>query len=229
VIASKQNDTDDFYSLLEELSKRVGGPRKLRECDGSIRWPQKGVYFFFEQRETRPNGAPRVVRIGTHALTAQSKTTLWNRLSSHRGVVGGSNPGGGNHRGSIFREHVGKALLEDTSWPIQVRENWTNKQADQAIRRAEYPLERAVTNHIGNMPFLWLSVTKSEDRALIERNTIGLLSRRTGGVDPASLQWLGLKATSEKVRTSALWNVHHVDEHYDPTFLKIFSDLVYLV
>ena len=39
------------------------------------------------------------------------------------------------------------------------------------------------------------------------------------GVDPASPQWLGLTSDNEKVRTSALWNVNHVGDAYDPTFL----------
>ena len=75
-----------------------------------MEWPARGVYFFFEDGEARSTSGtgPRVVRIGTHALTAKSSTTLWNRLAQHRGVVG---TGGGNHRGSIFRLLVGEALL----------------------------------------------------------------------------------------------------------------------
>jgi hypothetical protein len=41
-------------------------------------WPERGVYFFFEQGETRSKShiAERVVRVGTHALTTSSQTTL---------------------------------------------------------------------------------------------------------------------------------------------------------
>lgn len=223
--ATQRRDTDRFYTLLDALSARAGGPRRLRDCTSSG-WPSHGVYFFLEDGETRLNGSPRVVRIGTHALTATSKTTLWNRLSAHRGSVGGSRPGGGNHRASIFRLHVGTALLAGGNWPIEVRDSWRDKHADHAARKAEYPLEQAVTQHIGNMPFLWLAVPDRADRGLIERNTIALMSRRSGGVDPASSQWLGLTADSEKVRTSALWNVNHVDDAYDPRYLDILEQLV---
>ena len=225
MIATQQKDTDTFYALLDELSARVSGPRRLRDCTSSG-WPSHGVYFFLEDGETRLNGSPRVVRIGTHALTATSTATLWNRLSTHRGSVGGSQPGGGNHRASIFRLHVGTALLAQGDWPSDVRNGWRNKQADRGARQAEYPLEHAVTQHIGGMPFLWLAVPDRAERGLIEQHTIGLLSRRSGGVDPASTQWLGLTADSEKVRTSALWNVHHVDAAYDPVYLDTLGELV---
>jgi hypothetical protein len=49
-----------------------------------------------------------VVRVGTHALKAGGSTTLWGRLSTHRGQL---RSGGGNHRGSIFRLIVGTALI----------------------------------------------------------------------------------------------------------------------
>lgn len=221
----RQRDTDRFYELLDQLSARVGGPVRLRDCTSSG-WPTHGVYFFFEGGEPRLDGSPRVVRIGTHALTATSTATLWRRLATHRGHVGGSRPGGGNHRGSIFRLHVGTALLGGDEWPIEVRDSWRRKDADRETRQAEYPLERAVTQHICNMPVLWLAVSDREDRGLIERNSIGLLSRRSGGLDPAMPTWLGLDADNEKVRTSALWNVNHVDDAYDPTFLDTLDRLV---
>ncbi len=226
MIADSQKDTDLFYSLLDELSTRIGGPRKLKDCTGSTDWPRQGVYFFFENGETRANGSSRVVRIGTHAITQTSNTTLWNRLSNHRGNIAGAKPGGGNHRGSIFREHVGTALLESGDWPNDIRQSWRDKNADRLTREGEYALEQAVSRHIGDMPFLWLDVPDLANRQLVERNTIGLLSRRRGGVEAASPQWLGLNADREKVRTSALWNVMCVDDGYDPNYLDTFARLV---
>lgn len=223
---TQQSDTEKFYDLLDELSNKVGGPRRLSDCTSSSGWPSHGVYFFFEDGEYRINNSPRVVRIGTHALTATSKTKLWNRLSTHRGIVGGSRPGGGNHRASIFRLHVGTALIARGDWSDEVRGSWRNNNAGHAARQAEHSLEQAVTQHIGAMPFLWLAVPDRVDRAAIERNTIGLLSCRSGGQDLASSIWLGLSADNEKVRTSALWNVNHVDDGYDPKYLETMSDLV---
>ena len=86
-----------------QLAQGLPGPRRLRDCHGSDGWPQRGVYFFFEPGEVRADGSDRVVRVGTHALTATSQATLWGRLRQHRGRLAGLHPGGGNHRASVFR------------------------------------------------------------------------------------------------------------------------------
>src|SRR5262245_12149686 len=96
-----------FYELLLELEIGLGGKRQLRSCTGKMRWPRRGVYFFFEPGEYRSTeeSVERVVRVGTHAVGEGSASTLWSRLHTHRGSLAG----GGYHRGSIFRLHVGAA------------------------------------------------------------------------------------------------------------------------
>src|SRR5262249_16310786 len=91
----RETETEAFYRLLDDLGRRVGGKGYLRDCTGHSDWPRKGVYFFYEDGEDRANGVPRVVRVGTHALTAKGKATLWGRLRQHRGRLAGRNPGGG--------------------------------------------------------------------------------------------------------------------------------------
>lgn len=105
-------DVNRFYELMAELEDRLGGARRLGECRGGMGWPRRGVYFFFEPGELREDGkTPRVVRVGTHALKRGARSTLWGRLRQHRGTMRGKMPGGGHHRGSIFRLHVGSAIL----------------------------------------------------------------------------------------------------------------------
>lgn len=116
--------TDLFYGYLDELAERIGGPLYLTDPGLSRRCPKAGLYFFFEHGEARPNGRPRVVRIGTHALMPTSRTTLWGRLGQHRGQSGGANPGGGNHRGSIFRRHVGSGFLNQRGDNSQLLASW---------------------------------------------------------------------------------------------------------
>jgi len=217
-----------FYEILDTLAERIGGPRILAECTGRMEWPERGVYFFQEHGETRSDSGtgPRIVRVGTHALKTGSKTTLWQRLSQHRGTA---RTRGGNHRGSIFRLLVGTALAETNGMTIPT---WgQGSSAPKPIREKEKPLEELVSKTIGEMPFLWLDVPDPVGlenlRDYIERNAIALLSNYNRPVlDPPSSSWLGAHCNREKVRASGLWNQNHVDKAYDPAFLDELERLV---
>jgi hypothetical protein len=111
---------DRFYQVLSQLAQVLPGPRRLRERHGSDDWPRQGVYFFFEPGEVRADGSDCVVRVSTHALTATSQATLWGRLRQHRGHLAGLHPGGSNHRASVFRRHVGAALVRRDQLPCEV-------------------------------------------------------------------------------------------------------------
>ena len=115
--AGRIAETLRFYTLLAEIAERTGGYRRLKACNGRMSWPRRGVYFFFEDGENRNGSGPgrRVVRVGTHALTPASRTTLWSRLSQHRGSL---RSGTGNHRTSIFRLIVGAALARRGDAPM---------------------------------------------------------------------------------------------------------------
>ena len=138
-------------------------------------------------------------------------------------------PGGGNHRGSIFRLHVGTALLTSGDWPAGVRVSWgSGNTAKGKVREDEYPIEIAVSQHIGSMPFLWVAVDdepdSGSDRAVIETSAIALLSNaRRPAVDSPSALWLGQLANREAVRTSGLWNVEHVHSSPSVGFLDVLT------
>ena len=203
-----------------------------------MNWPSRGVYFFFEEGEQRTTSGSgrRVVRVGTHAITARSATTLWARLSQHRGVA---KSGAGNHRGSVFRLLVGEALIrrgelaaatwgKGSSMGEAARDFGMSKAAVQA---GELPVEMAVTRTIGAMPFVWVRVddppSMTSLRAVIERNAIALLSNLgREAVDPPSNAWLGLSSGRERVRASGLWNNNHVDDECEPSFLGLLADAV---
>jgi hypothetical protein len=226
---SRRDDLDEFYRLLDVLRQRVGGCRKLCDCNGKSGWPKRGVYFFFEGGEFREDGVtPRVVRVGTHAVSEGSKTTLWTRLRGHRG----NRNGGGNHRGSIFRSRVGEALMQRAPFADGIRESWSQgMNAPKDIRIAEAPLELAVSEYICRMPFFWLNVddqpSKFSQRAYLEHNCIGLLSNfNKAPIDPASQNWLGLKSTQPTIRESGLWNTQCVDADYEPVFLEVLAGQV---
>jgi hypothetical protein len=149
---------EGFYLALRKLAEICHGPRRLRDCHGTERWPLHGVYFFYELGERRADDSDRVVRVGTHALTPSSQTTLWDRLRQHRGQVAGRNPGGGNHRASVFRRHVGAALIRRENLPDDLLRSWLDRHGPWPGWAAqESQIELAVSSHLGAMPFLWLS------------------------------------------------------------------------
>lgn len=225
----RRSDLVRFYQALAQLEEKLMGRRVLAECDGRMNWPRRGVYFFFEHSERRVDTGTgdRIVRVGTHALKQGSKTTLWKRLSQHRGV---KRSGGGNHRGSVFRLHLGKALLRrGTNLNCRSWGDGSNAPAD--VRRKEQHLEFLVSGIVCAMPFLWLGIDDpaglGSERGYIERNAIALLSNFNRlALDPPTDAWLGQHSASERVRDSGLWNSNHVDEMYDDAFLNRLEQLV---
>jgi hypothetical protein len=223
---SRQEDLKLFYDALELLTKRVGGTRTLGESSCSSGWPKHGAYFFFEDGEDRSDSGMglRVVRVGTHAIKPTSKTTLWDRLSNHRGHVKGP---GGSQWTSIFRYHVGTALLNQR--PELVCPSWCGERRDAAQERA---LEVMVSEIIRAMPFVWIAIGDeaggNRQRDYVERNTIALLSNfDRPALDPPSNRWLGTHCKSDKVRRSGLWNDTLVaNASYDRKFIDSFRNLV---
>jgi hypothetical protein len=201
-------------------------------------WPDRGVYVFLEPGETREStDQPRVTRVGTHAVSAGSGTSLWDRLKQHYGTGSASSdhPHGGNHRGSVYRKRVGEAIIEKhdlhddyPSWD----ERWSSIERDRsAVREEEYILERRVSAYIREQPFLWVDLDDEpgpdSDRAYVERNAIALLSTLDGeSIDPRADDWLGNHSRSREIQESGLWNVNHVEETYDPAFLDLLADAV---
>lgn len=202
----------------------------LADCHGRMAWPQRGVYFLMEEGERRTDTGDglRIVRVGTHALKPRSQTTLWQRLSQHKGQQA---TGGGNHRGSIFRLLVGSTLkrpggITCPTWGV-------GNSAPRALRIKERAAEREVSRIIGAMPFLWLAVDDPPGphsfRGDIERNSIALLSNLAKPpLDPASKRWRGRTCDRgrARVRDSGLWNQNHVEETYHPGFLDVLEQLV---
>lgn len=222
------DDIERFYSILARLRTC---PHQGECLCGQIRQTvvvTDGVYFFQEPGEYRA-GEPdvlRIVRVGTHAVSQGSKATLWQRLRTHKGT----NAGGGNHRGSIFRKHVGAAMIVRDRIDLP---RWNiGSSARHAVRVREADHEKQVSAYIGAMPVFWVAVPgqsgPSNRRAFIERNAIALLSHHLDPMDKASEGWLGNSCPHDEVRHSALWNVNHVGEDYDPGFLDALEACVAL-
>jgi hypothetical protein len=185
-----------------------------------------GVYFFAEPGEMRCSvpEVSRIVRIGTHAVSAGSKATLWGRLRTHRGGVTGN----GNHRGSIFRRHVGAALL---ARDVSTLASWgSGGSASVAIRAAEASHEQQVSAYLRTMSVFWVAVDDESGpksaRAFIERNAIALLSNHLNPADTPSPRWLGRHSIDSEIQRSGLWNLDYVDSPCDVTFLDVLEQAI---
>lgn len=224
--SARRRDLDKFYSLLRQLDSGVSSARQFGMCSGSLSWPSKGIYFFLDPSETRlllPE-TPRVIRVGTHAVSEGSKSSLWQRLKTHKGNADGS----GNHRSSIFRCHIGTAILKRENRAIPT---WGDlPSSDPAVQTQEAELEQKVSAYLREMRVLWLDIadapSKFSDRAYLEQNIIALLSGPGGPIDVASENWFGYDCANPAVRRSALWNVNYTDFEYDPNFFNVLKHYI---
>lgn len=234
----RQADLDRLYTILDDLAQRVGGTRKLKNCTGYMDWPERGVYFFLEPGETRDSTDQfRVTRVGTHAVSAGSSTSLWDRLKQHYGTGDGSasHPHGGAHRGSVYRKRVGEAMIEkhdlSDDYP-DWDDRWSGIDRERSeVRSEEYIVERRVSAYVREQPFLWVNLDDEpgadSDRARLERNAIALLSNfEKRSIDSRRDDWIGRHSRSDKIRDSGLWNVNHVDEGYESEFLDLLANAV---
>ena len=198
----------------------------MADASGRLGWPKRGVYFLLEDTESSPSERSfRISRIGTHAVSKGSQTTLWDRLSTHRGV----NSGLGSHRSSIFRLHVGRALVLAGKHPAI--ETWgVGQVANRSVREQEADLERLVSSTIGRMRVLWLDIPDEpgpmSDRAYVEKGSIGLLSRMAILQPTKSEQWLGNWSASNKISTSGLWNLNYLYSKPDSALVDVIGRYV---
>jgi hypothetical protein len=218
---------DQFYKELRRLYIGQDGGRLLGTSTGRLSWPKRGVYFLMEPTEflrTRRYSPleHRVIRIGTHAVSRGSKTTLWDRLSTHRGIAGG----GGSHRSSIYRLHVGAALAAKDSSLAQA--TWGQGQiVPPGAQISELGLEQEVSRYMSNVRVLWLDVpdepSAHSDRAFIERYAIGVLSRHRIVTGEMSTGWLGNCSESVEIASSGLWNLNHLYLAPHSDFIRVFA------
>jgi hypothetical protein len=103
-LKKRQSDVALAYETFERMSGHTGMLELRHLVNKPL--PKQGVYFFFDEREKTAfsKTIPRLVRIGTHGVSVGSTATLRSRLRTHLGTRSAL----GNHRGSVFRLHVGR-------------------------------------------------------------------------------------------------------------------------
>jgi hypothetical protein len=134
-----------------------------------------GIYIFYDKNEQGHCG-DRIVRIGTH----KKDNNLRTRMRQHFG---------GNKKSSVFRKHIGRALLHKD-----------NHEAEIENKISEY-----LKN---NFYFRLLEVDSKEKRLLLEQRLIGTVSKCEDCKPSES--WLGNSSPTKEIRESGLWLVEEL-------------------
>ena len=184
---NKCNDLNKFYERINKLEKF----ESIDEFLKSEQKYSKGVYFFFDPAEKINNGYNRIIRVGSHGLSGKSNSTLKGRLRQHKGFLNG----GGNRRVSVFRRHVGNAIIK--------KENFDEKEVQDEV------LEKMISDYVNSLPLAVLLFEDDADkRRIFEKNSIRILSNCSENFNK---DWLGSFSIDEKISKSGLWNIQHVN------------------
>ena len=175
--------------------------------------PGNAIYFFYEDGEVVKIGdkmIKRIVRVGTH----RSQHRFPNRIYDHFY---------GNKNSSVFRRHLGAALLaKENPGDPRLRE-WV-KQGGKTFRDVEERVTRLLKEKFS---FKYIRVDDRDERLELEEKLISTLAKFSAKY--ASPHWLGHYSPSREVRESGLWNVEHVysPRQIGPKELARLEQLVY--
>jgi len=195
MVGDRERLCEAVHTLLERLPPLRGKP-----CAAL---PRDGVYFWYENGETRQGHGPRVTRVGTHT----SPGRLLARIREHFGS---------NREGSVFRRHVGAALMARNGEAEQDIREWARGPRSAGFRDErfeEYELRVTAQSHLGL--YRVLKVDEPRERLELEEKLVALFSHCAHCL--ASPDWLGRWAPRQEIRRSGLWNVRYV---WSPNELK---------
>lgn len=222
----RQNAVTDLYEAFSEFNGGKELPTLKSALDTKL--PSQGVYYFFDANEPTRYSAnlPRLVRIGTHAISAGSKATLRDRLRAHFGT----NDGYGNHRSSVFRLHVGEAIIRRDSLRSRYPKWGSGQSADRSVSESERGLERMVSSYVSNLRLLCVDVSdtanKASARSKIERNSIALFTENLISLEPPSSEWLGLHSAHDVISSLGLWNIKETGGVADLSIVKVIKNCI---
>lgn len=156
----------------------------------------------------------RMVRIGTH----REDDRFRSRIRQHYGNVHSL---GGNKNGSVFRKHLGGALLRKSN-PEDSRLTYWLTQDGPTFAAVEEMVSVKLRN---DFTFSCVRVEQKEERRALEKGLIALLAQYP--LDRPSANWLGNYAANEKIRQSGLWNTQNIEaEALTPEQCARFESLV---
>lgn len=195
--------TDSTQNACGQLHQHISVLPKFPIAGLPTTLPLDGVYFLFEKGELG-HGMDRIVRIGSH--TGQGN--LAARLREHLTL---------NKDRSIFRKHIGRALLKRQNdpyaeiWEIDftTREE-REKKGHLRNESRQQEIEAAVSAYI-EKNFRVCVISMPDADAAIELEELCIATVASCDECSASISWLGRAATHEKIRESGLWQIQHLN------------------
>ncbi|MHB9109490.1 MAG: hypothetical protein ACYDCO_20750 [Armatimonadota bacterium] len=164
--------------------------------------PTNGIYLFFEDGETVDidgQCCDRIVRVGTHVKDGRFPT----RIRQHYGARSSLN---GNKNASVFRRHLGGALMRQANPADPRLPDWQRQHGGRDLA-----FEAQVSQYLRRyFTFVCFAVPESTERLSLEAGLIALLAQAPLGMP--SRNWLGQYAAAPEIVRTGLWNTRHVDD-----------------
>ncbi len=189
--------------MCAELHRLARGLRRHRfPFDPSV-FPRNGIYLLFEDGEGGHDG-DRIVRVGTHTGPNQLRSRVQQHFIKE------------NKDRSIFRKHIGRALLRRDGDPLAPLWELDLTAAEARKKNAGWgdqvwlaKIEKLVTARIQQrFSFVVLEVPEKEERLRLESRLISTVSLCEECC--ASPGWLGLMSPKERIRESGLWLINEL-------------------
>ncbi len=187
-----------YIKLTKELySFQIKRPR-YNYLTASRDLPINGIYFFFEKGEKVEHGVERIVRVGTHKVDDRFRGRIGQHYGSRSSLKG-------NKNASVFRKHVGGALLRRDNPQDERLGEWL-KQGGRSHPEVETRVSECLKN---NFTFCCFSIEGQDNRLNYEKGIIALLAKHPLG--KPSADWLGGYAYEQSIGQSGLWNTQQLD------------------
>jgi len=197
------------WRIHELLADRISFKEPSQEL------PLNGIYFFYEDGEyCEKDGIKleRIVRVGTHI----KQDNFQKRIHYHYN---------GNKNGSVFRKHLGGAMIARDNLDYPPLSRWLAK----GTRFQE--LECRVSELLQkSFRFRCIEVEDGNERLALEKCLIATLSRCEHCKH--SQNWLGIYAKDPRIELSGLWNIRHtkrvgrlLDGNWFPRFEQLLKSM----
>ena len=182
------------HQLLDQLPKY---DKKPSECNGKI--PKNGIYFWYENGETRNGGRLRITRVGIN----KKQDRLHGRINEHYTS---------DRVGSSFRKDIGAALMSKNGESVSEIKEWRKdrKKEDPRFKDPKFVCYNSYTTQELKQHFSYcvLKIDDLCERSVLEIRLISLFSNCNHCLPTCT--WLGKYSDKQEIRDSGLWNKDYV-------------------